>query len=96
MTTDQTEGQDQTEQQMGGDVTEGGDAQPPHESPTVAALPPSRRPPPGIACVTCPSSLWHLSGKEVQCYCRVMYLLTWTTSKPGNVTICDGPTLMEE
>ena len=73
----------------------GGDAQPPHQSPTLLAIDESRHPAPEVACASCPTSTWFLSGTELQCYCRTMYLLTWTTSRPGQITACDGPTAMQ-
>ena len=82
--------EDQSE--MIGEYPTGGDAQPPHQSATLAAIEESRRPPPEIACVTCPMCLWFLSGTELQGYCKQMYLISWATSKPGAITLCDGPT----
>jgi hypothetical protein len=57
---------------------------------TLAQLEESRRPPPDIACGTCPRSVWFEKPTEVSCYCRVMYLITWTTAQPGEIRMCDG------
>ena len=60
------------------------------ESPTLAALDKSRRPSPEVVCGTCPNSVWFASPNEVKCYCRVMFLVTWSTSEPNQITNCDG------
>src|SRR5690349_19628488 len=57
---------------------------------TLAQLDESRRPLPEIACGTCPHSVWFEKPTEVSCYCRVMYLITWTTAQPGEIRMCDG------
>ncbi|CZW33217.1 Uncharacterised protein [Enterobacter hormaechei] len=62
-------------------------------SPTLAALEPSRRPAQGVACATCPNSIWFASENEVRCYCRAMYLVTWSTREPTEISLCDGKTL---
>ena len=62
----------------------------PTESPTLAALEASRRPHPGTVCETCPNSVWFASPAEVKCYCRVMFLVTWSSSEPHQITHCDG------
>ena len=59
-------------------------------SPTLAALDKSRRPSPEVVCGTCPNSVWFASPNEVKCYCRVMFLVTWSTSEPNQITNCDG------
>lgn len=66
------------------------------ESPTLQALAESRRPAPEVACCTCPNSLWFASDTEVKCYCRVMYLITWSTKEPVNIKLCDGPFLGDQ
>ena len=62
----------------------------PPESPTLAALEASRRPHPGTVCEACPNSVWFASPAEVKCYCRVMFLVTWSSSEPHQITHCDG------
>ena len=59
-------------------------------SPTLAALDINRRPPIATVCETCPNSVWFSSATEVKCYCRVMYLITWSTPEPTIMTQCDG------
>ena len=65
----------------------------PPASPTLAALDKSRRPPPEVVCATCPNSVWFASPAEVKCYCRVMFLVTWSTAEPNQITLCDGVTM---
>lgn len=62
----------------------------PPESPTLAALAASRRPHPGTVCEACPNSVWFASPAELKCYCRVMFLITWSSSEPHQITHCDG------
>ena len=40
--------------------------------------------------------LWFASDTEVKCYCRVMYLITWSTKEPVNIKLCDGPFLGDQ
>jgi hypothetical protein len=72
-------------------------AEPPTEgSPTLEALPESRRPSEKTACETCRNSVWFSSKDQVQCYCRVMYLVTWNSRQPKALQLCDGQYLGEE
>ena len=48
------------------------------------------------ACEACPNSVWFSSPTEVKCYCRVMYLVTWSTKEPNQITGCDGMYLGQE
>ena len=59
-------------------------------SPTLESLPKQRRPPLATVCETCPNSVWFCSPKEVKAYCRVMYLVVWSTKEPNQITGCDG------
>ena len=68
----------------------------PQKSPTLAKVDPSRRPLPEVVCATCPSSRWFATPTDLQCYCKQMYVITWSTTKPGQITICDGQTLGQE
>ena len=67
---------------------------PPHPelvpSPTLAALDAIRRPQPGTACENCRNSVWFASKVELKCYCRVMYLVTWSSNQPQQISACDG------
>ena len=59
-------------------------------SPTLDALEKKRRPRPATVCETCPHSVWFTSPTDVKCYCRVMYLVTWSVKEPNQITACDG------
>ena len=59
-------------------------------SPTLAGLEKIRRPQAGTVCETCPNSVWFASPVEVKCYCRVMYLVTWSSKEALRITACDG------
>ena len=65
-------------------------------SPTLDALEPNRRPQAPTVCETCPNSVWFSSPEEVKCYCRVMYLIVWESSKPNVITGCDGVFIGQE
>ena len=62
----------------------------PTPSPTLAALESIRRPQPGTVCESCPNSVWFASAVELKCYCRVMYLITWSSKEPQQISACDG------
>lgn len=65
-------------------------------SPALAALDETRRPKAKTACEACPNSVWFSSVDEVKCYCRVMFLITWSTKEPNQITACDGIFLGQE
>jgi hypothetical protein len=50
----------------------------------------SRRPKARTVCERCPNSVWFSSPTEVKCYCRVMFLVSWSTKEPNQITGCDG------
>nr|AFS51494.1 TraH DNA transfer protein [uncultured bacterium] len=56
----------------------------------------SRRPKARTVCERCPNSVWFSSPKEVKCYCRVMFLVSWSTKEPNQITGCDGMFLGQE
>ncbi|HEX7640080.1 MAG TPA: conjugal transfer protein TraH [Burkholderiaceae bacterium] len=62
-------------------------------SPTLQQLDKSRRPKVATVCETCPNSVWFASPAEVKCYCRVMFLVSWSTHEPNQITACDGASL---
>lgn len=65
----------------------------PHDaffSPTLEQLDAARRPKAGTVCERCPNSVWFASPAEVKCYCRVMFLLTWSSLEPQQLISCDG------
>src|SRR5690606_8343981 len=55
-------------------------------SPTLDALDESRRPKARTVCEHCPNSVWFASPAEVKCYCRVMFLVTWSSKEPNQIT----------
>ena len=60
------------------------------ESPTLAALEATRRPKQKTACEACLNSVWFSTPEDVKCYCRVMYLVAWSSQAPNQITHCDG------
>lgn len=66
------------------------------ESPTLAQLDSTRRPKARTVCETCPNSVWFASTTDLKCYCRVMYLVTWSTKEPNHLTACDGLTIGQD
>ena len=51
------------------------------------SLAPSNNP----ACLNCPSALWMILDKEnLQCYCRGLKSISWKTSEPIDLPMCDG------
>ena len=65
-------------------------------SPTLAALDESRHPKAKTVCESCLNSVWFSSPTEVKCYCRVMFLVSWSTKEPNQITGCDGVFLGQE
>lgn len=68
----------------------------PGASQTLDALDDARRPKAGTVCERCPNSVWFASADELKCYCRVMFLITWSTREPNQLTHCDGEFLGQE
>lgn len=62
----------------------------PPVSPTLDALDATRRPNADTVCEECPNSVWFASPAETKCYCRVMFLVTWSSTAPTPITHCDG------
>ena len=65
-------------------------------SPTLVQLDDTRRPKARTVCEACPNSVWFASPAEVRCYCRVMFLVTWSSKEPQQLTSCDGLFLGQE
>lgn len=65
-------------------------------SPTLQALAKNRRPSQKTVCERCPHSVWFASPEEVKCYCRVMFLVSWSTTEPNQIINCDGEFLSKE
>jgi len=61
--------------------------------PTLRRLAESDRPKQRTACETCPFSLWLKTPVDVQCYCRVMHMVSWHSKKPLAIELCDGPSI---
>lgn len=59
-------------------------------SQTLASLDEARHPKAGTVCEHCPNSVWFASPVDLKCYCRVMYLITWSSQEPSQITHCDG------
>jgi len=59
-------------------------------SPTLDALDKQRRPKEPTVCTGCPNSVWFATQTEVKCYCRVMFLVTWSNKEPQAMLHCDG------
>jgi len=57
---------------------------------TLESVGASRRPQVPTVCEGCPNSVWFSSPHELKCYCRVMYLTTWSSKDPNVLTHCDG------
>src|SRR5574338_202543 len=68
----------------------------PPASPTLGALDASRHPKASTVCEECPNSVWFASPAEVKCYCRVMFLVTWSSKAPNQITHCDGAFLGQD
>ena len=71
-------------------------SEPEAASPTLQGLDASRRPRVKTVCESCPNSVWFTSPAEVKCYCRVMFLITWSSKDPQTLTACDGVFLGQE
>ena len=65
-------------------------------NPTLDALDESRRPKARTVCEHCPNSVWFASPEEVKCYCRDMFLVTWSSKDQNQITNCDGEFLGQE
>ena len=57
---------------------------------TLEELESSRRPKAKTVCEDCPNSVWFASRTELKCYCRVMYLITWSSKEQQQIELCDG------
>ena len=54
-------------------------------------------------CAQCPNAVWffqtqkELTKKELKCYCRVMFLITWSSLEPYQmIQLCDGVVIGQE
>ena len=44
---------------------------------------------PSTVCSGCPQSLWFRSPAALQCYCKPMHLIVWSTQEPNQLIDCD-------
>jgi hypothetical protein len=40
--------------------------------------------------------VWYARGKKLQCYCRIMHLISWETGEANPITLCDGPAIASQ
>lgn len=57
---------------------------------------PHRLPKEATACEECPNAVWFATQDELKCYCRVMYLVTWSNREPQTIQLCDGQYIGQE
>ena len=65
-------------------------------STTLTRLSASKRPVPSTVCEACPAAVWYVRTEKVQCYCRLMHLISWETGQADPITICDGPAIASQ
>ena len=68
-------------------------------SPTLEALEQeegSLLPQEATVCEECPNAVWFASKDELKCYCRVMFLVTWSSKDPQTIRLCDGQYIGQE
>lgn len=65
-------------------------------STTLSRLDKSSRPIASTVCETCPAAVWYARGKKLQCYCRIMHLISWETGEANPITLCDGPAIASQ
>ena len=63
---------------------------------TLASIDPARRPNPPTVCMACPAAVWMATPRDVKCFCRLMHYWSWETSKPNELTHCDGLAIASE
>ena len=82
--------------------TDPGGASPaaPTESAVLVVLRGDGHPIPETLCRVCPHAMWWTTAQEqMHCYCRVMYMETYSSAQPARkvlITRCDGPGLPPE
>jgi len=65
-------------------------------STTLSRLSPSKKPIPSTVCEECPAAVWYARAAKVQCYCRIMHLISWETGQVDPILVCDGPAIAAE
>ena len=71
----------------------------PYDSPVLRLLSSTGRAIPDTACRLCPKALWRTTKHHLVCYCRLMFVETYSDERPGHsnlITHCDGPLLGED
>jgi hypothetical protein len=63
---------------------------------TLASIDPARRPDPHTVCEVCPAAVWMATPRDVKCFCRLMHYWSWETTKPTELTNCDGLAIASE
>ena len=63
---------------------------------TLASIDRARRPDPSTVCKVCPAAVWMATPRDVKCFCRLMHYWSWETSKPNELTHCDGLAIASE
>lgn len=63
---------------------------------TLASIDAARRPNPPTVCMACPAAVWMATPRDVKCFCRLMHYWSWETSKPNELTHCDGLAIASE
>jgi hypothetical protein len=63
---------------------------------TLASIDPVRRPDPHTVCEVCPAAVWMATPRDVKCFCRLMHYWSWETTKPTELTNCDGLAIASE
>ena len=63
---------------------------------TLASIDPARRPDPHTVCEVCPAAVWMATPRDVKCFCRLMHYWSWETTKPTELTHCDGLAIASE
>jgi hypothetical protein len=48
-----------------------------------------------IICTRCPHGQWYRTPKEISCYCKNFFVITWKTSDKGEIIDCDGAVVAE-
>ena len=62
-------------------------------SPVLAELQqlnPKMMPPKQLVCQSCPHGIWQRDRLGPQCYCRIMYVISWQTKSKKILEACDG------
>lgn len=54
----------------------------------------------GIACTTCPNSIWFQNPRAIKCYCKAMFLIVWESGMglehKDSILDCDGMSMIDQ